>query len=409
MHDVSPPQHEAEPVARGTVKRVLVIGAIVLLLIAAWGILSRRHTNHELAQWTDQQAVPTVEVAHPRPTEGTSALVLPGNVQAYNSAAVFARTSGYVRRWYVDIGSRVRTGQVLAVIDAPEVEQQLAQANADLQTARANQSLSQTTATRWVALQKQDAVSQQETDEKTGDLAAKKALTNASLANVRRLQALIGFTRIISPFGGVVTSRATQIGQLVTAGNATAQPLFTVSDVTRMRIYVRVPQLYSAAVTTGMHVPVTLPEYAGRTFEATLARAAQAVDQASGTELVELQAANPDGALKPGAYAQAHFPIAGAAHSVSIPAGALVFRGDGTSVAVVDRGGKVTLKPVTIGVDKGKTLEITHGLTLADLVVQSPPDSIQTGDTVKATRARPEGAQGQSGARPARAGPDATR
>ncbi len=394
MHDVSPPQYEAEPVARSTVKRVVLIGAIVLLLIAAWGILSRRHSEHQLAQWTDQQAVPTVEVAHPRPTEGTSALTLPGNVQAYNSAAVFARTSGYVRKWYVDIGSKVKTGQVLAVIDAPEVEQQLAQANADLQTARANQALSQTTATRWVALQKQDAVSQQETDEKTGDLAAKKALTNASLANVRRLEALIGFTRIISPFAGTVTSRATQVGQLVSAGNATAQPLFTVSDIGHMRIYVRVPQLYTAEVTAGMHVPVTLPEYPGRNFDTTLTRTAQAVDQASGTELVELQAPNPDGALKPGAYAQAHFPIAGAAHSVTIPAGALVFRGDGTSVAVIDRAGKVTLKPVVIGVDRGKTLEISHGLGVADLVIQSPPDSIQSGDTVKATMARPQTAQG---------------
>jgi RND family efflux transporter MFP subunit len=405
MHDVSPPQYEAEPVARSTVKRIVLIAVIVFVAIAIWGILSRRHTEHQLTQWTDQQAVPTVEVAHPKASEGSSALVLPGNVQAYNSAAVNARTSGYVRKWYVDIGSRVKAGEVLAVIDAPEVEQQLAQANADLQTARANQALSQTTATRWVALQKQDAVSQQETDEKTGDLAAKKALTNASLANVRRLDALIGFTRIISPFAGTVTSRATQIGQLVTAGTASAQPLFTVSDIGRMRIYIRVPQLYTAEVTPGMHVPVTLPEYPGRTFDTTLTRTAQAVDQASGTELVELQAPNPDGALKPGAYAQAHFPIASATHSVTIPSGALVFRGDGTSVAVVARGGKVTLKPVVIGVDHGKTLDISNGLSAADLVVQSPPDSIQTGDTVKATLAKPQAAPGAT--QQAKAGPNA--
>ena len=401
MHDVTRPEpQEAPPVEGRTLRRIGIIAAIVALLLAAWGILSRRHSDRDLRQWTDAQAVPTVQVFHPTPSAAGDALVLPGNVQAYNSAAVYARTSGYVRQWFVDIGSRVRTGQVLAVIDAPEVEQQLAQAQADLQTSRANQALSQITATRWVALQKQDAVSQQETDEKTGDLAARRAVTNASLANVRRLQALIGFTRIISPFAGVVTSRATQIGQLVTAGSATAQPLFTVSAVTRMRVYVRVPQLYSAAIRTGMHVGLTLPDYPGRTFDATLTRAAEAVDQASGTELVELQAPNPDGALKPGAYAQAHFPVAGASNSVTIPSSALLFRGDGTSVAVVDRRGRVALRPVTIGTDRGATLEISRGLGPGDVAVDSPPDSIATGDRVHARAKQAAPADRQTGAKP---------
>lgn len=404
MHDVSSPQFEAEPVERSSVRRVVVIGAIVLLVLAVWGILSRRHSDHALKQWTDQQAEPTVDVAHPTPTRGTNALILPGNVQAFNSAAVNARTSGYVRRWFVDIGTPVKTGQLLATIDAPEVEQQLAQAKADLQTSRANEALADTTAKRWVTLQKQDAVSQQETDEKTGDLAAKRAVSNASLANVRRLEALIGFTRITAPFAGTVTSRATQIGQLVTAGNASAQPLFTVSDISRVRIYVHVPQLYSAQVTPGMHVGVTLPEFPGRTFDAVLTRTAESVDQASGTELVELQAPNPTGGLKPGAYAQAHFPISGEAGSVTIPAGALVFRGDGTGVAVVDGQGKVTIKPVVIGVDKGKTLEITSGLSAADAVIQSPPDSIQTGDVVKAKLVKPQADAEATGAKPAAAG-----
>lgn len=407
MHDVSSPQYETEPVKRSAVKRIVVIGAIVLVVLAVWGILSRRHSDHELRQWTSEQAEPTVDVAHPSATAATNALVLPGNVQAYNAAAVNARTNGYVRRWYVDIGARVKTGQLLATIDAPEVEQQLAQARADLQTSKANEALADTTARRWVVLQKQDAVSQQETDEKTGDLAAKRAVSNASLANVRRLQALIGFTRITAPFSGTVTSRATQIGQLVTAGNASAQPLFTVSDISRVRIYIHVPQLYSAQVTPGMHVAVSLPEFPGRTFDAALTRTAQSVDQASGTELVELQAANPDGALKPGAYAQAHFPLVGAAGSVTIPAGALVFRGDGTSVAVVDRQGKVTLKPVVIGVDKGKTLQISSGLSAADLVIQSPPDSIQTGDMVKPRMAKAQADPGAAGQKQGGTAPNA--
>lgn len=383
MHDVSAPQYETEPVRRSSIKRILVIVGVVLLLLVVWGILSRRHHDHQLQQWTQDNLVPDVDVAHPLPNKGSNALVLPANVQAFNSAAVNARTTGYVSKWFADIGSKVKTGQLLAVIDAPEVEQQLAQAQADLQTAKANEALSQTSAKRWVTLQKQDAVSQQETDERTGDYAAKHAATNASLANVRRLQALIGFTRITAPFSGVVTSRATQIGQLVTAGNATAQPLFTVSDTSLMRIYVHVPQLYSAQVKTGMHVAVSLPEFPGRTFDAVLTRAAQSVDQASGTELIELQAPNPDGALKPGAYGQAHFPVSGSAGSLTIPAAALVFRGDGTGVAVVDRSGNVTIKPVVIGVDRGKTLEITSGLGGNDWVIQSPPDSIQTGDKVK--------------------------
>lgn len=389
-HDEAPHYETAPPPGNRTVKRIAIVAAIVLVVLAAIGILSRRHHEHTLRQSTDAEATPIVTVFHPKPTTGTSQLILPGNVQGLNSAAVNARTNGYVRQWYADIGATVHAGQLLATIDAPEVEQQLMQAKADLQTAQANQNLAQVTATRWLALQKQDAVSQQETDERTGDLAARKAATNASLANVRRLQALIGFSRITAPFAGVVTSRNTQIGQLVTAGNTTAQPLFTVSDISRVRVYVRVPQLYSAQMKPGMAVDLTLPEFPGRTFKATLTRTAEAVDQASGTELVELQAPNPDGALKPGAYAQAHFPIAGATNSVSIPAGALIFRGDGTSVATVDQQGKVTLKPVTIGTDRGKTLEITDGLTTRDNAINSPPDSIATGDHVRVQK-QPQG------------------
>lgn len=395
MHDLSshPPEHEpaarAETVSPGTIRRIAIVALIVAVALAAWGILSRRHREAALVERTDAQALRTVSVIHPKPTAGGDPLVLPGNVQAYNSAAVYPRTTGYVRRWFADIGTRVKAGQVLATIDAPEVEQQLAQARADLETARANQALAQSTARRWTSLQKQDAVSQQETDEKLGDLAAKRAVTNAEGANVGRLSALIGFTRIVAPFAGTVTSRAVQVGQLVSAGNAAAQPLFTVSDTSRMRIYVRVPQPYSGQTKPGMHATLTLPEYPGREFDAVLTRSAGAIDQQSGTVLVQLEAPNPDGALKPGAYAQARFPIAGAEGSVTIPSSALVFRSDGNSVAVVDRQGRVTLRKITIGTDRGATLEISAGLKPGDTVIDSPPDSIATGDVVRIAAPQP--------------------
>ena len=297
--------------AKWSPKRIGVVAGLVAIVVVGAGIATRSRSEHRLAGWTADQATPTVVVVHPKTATAGAALTLPANLQALNSAPIFARTSGYVRRFYVDIGDMVKAGQTLAVLDAPEVDQQLLAARADLQTAQANQQLAASTAARWKNMLAKDAVSKQETDEKVGDLAAKSALTNAALANVNRLQFTQGFTRLIAPFSGVVTSRATDIGALVTAGTAASQPLFTVSDVTRMRAFVRVPQSYSAQVHPGMHVNLTLPEFTGRTFDAVLTRTAGAVDPRSGTVLVELQAANGDRALKPGAYAQASFPLRG--------------------------------------------------------------------------------------------------
>ena len=385
MHDTShrpQPDRDTPAVDSRLLKRIGLIALIVAMLAVAWGIFSRHRSESRLAGWTRDQSIPTVDVVHPKAMGASGSLVLPGNVQALNSAPIYARTSGYVSRWLVDIGTPVKTGQLLAVIDAPEVEQQLQAAQADLQTAKANEALSSTTATRWTALLKQDAVSKQETDEKTGDLAAKRAVANAADANVGRLRALIGFTRIEAPFAGVITSRSTQIGQLVTAGSAAAQPLFTVSDISRMRIYVRVPQTYSAEIRPGLHATLTLPEYPDRTFDTMLTRTADAVDQQSGTVLAELQAANGDGALKPGAYAQVAFPLSGANRSVQVPASAILYRSDGTLAAVVDRTGHVRLHPIKIGRDSGDILEITAGLAAADRLIDNPPDSIANGDPV---------------------------
>ncbi|WP_213980439.1 efflux RND transporter periplasmic adaptor subunit [Sphingomonas sp. dw_22] len=359
------------------------IAAVLAIGIVATGIVTRASSEHRLAEWTAAQAVPSVTVIRPTAVAAGDALRLPANLQALNSAPIYARTTGYVRRWLVDLGDPVRQGQVLAILDAPDVDQQLAAARADLQTARANQQLAATTATRWSTMLDKDAVSKQETDEKRGDLAAKTAVTNAAQANVARLQALTGFTRLVAPFDGIVTSRSTQIGALVVAGNASSTPLFTVSDVSRIRAYVRVPQAYSGQIHPGMQVGLTLPEYAGRTFTATLTRTAGAIDPGSGTVLVELQAPNGDRALKPGSYAQASFPLRGAGGTVTLPPSALIVGSGGTQVAVVGPDGKALLRTVTIGRDQGKVVEITAGLAANDRVIDNPPDSLQSGDPVK--------------------------
>lgn len=363
------------------------IGAVVVAVgVVGAGIATRSHSEQRLAGWTAAQATPTVSVIHPKVAGSGSALTLPANLQALNSAPIFARTSGYVRKWYVDIGDNVRAGQTLAVLDAPEVDQQLLAARADLETARANQQLAASTATRWRNMLSKDAVSKQETDEKVGDLAAKTAVANAARANVSRVQYTQGFTRLIAPFSGVVTSRSTDIGALVTAGTAASTPLFTVSDVSRMRAYVRVPQSYSAQVHPGLHVALSLPEYVGRTFDAVLTRTAGAVDPSSGTVLVELQAANGDRALKPGAYAQASFPVAGVSGAMTLPASALLIGERGTQVALVGNDGKAHLKTIVIGQDRGETVEIRSGLTAADRVIDNPPDALAEGDAVTVAR-----------------------
>jgi len=363
-------------------KRIGIIGVVAAVAIVGAGIAARSHSETQLATWTSTQAVPTVTVIHAAASKGTGALVLPGQLAALQSAPIYARTSGYIRKWYVDIGDSVRQGQVLAVLDAPEVDQQLAAAQADYQTARANQQLAASTATRWKTMLAKDAVSKQETDEKVGDLAAKTALSNAASANVNRLRYTQGFTRLIAPFPGVVTTRSTNVGTLVTAGSAASTPLFTVSDISRIRIYVKVPQAYSAQVHPGMDVKLTLPEYPGRTFTAQMTRSADAVDTTSGTVLVELQAPNGDRALKPGAYAQASFPVAGGS-AVELPASAMIVGQNGTQVAVVGQDGRALLKTVTIAHDLGDRVQISAGLTASDRVIDSPPDSLQSGDKVQ--------------------------
>ncbi|HYZ48561.1 MAG TPA: efflux RND transporter periplasmic adaptor subunit [Sphingomonas sp.] len=381
----------SEEIRLPRLKRAGLLAAVVAIGVAAAGIAARSSADHQLAATAQEAAIPTVAVVRPKPGGGDSDLVLPGNVQAFNSAPIFARTNGYVRRWLVDIGDPVQAGQTLAILDAPEIDQQLAQARADYQTAVANQRLAATTARRWNTLLQKDAVSRQEFDEKAGDYAAKSAVANAQMANVRRLKALQGFERLAAPFAGVVTSRTAQIGALVTSGTAASQPLFTVSDTHRMRVYVRVPQNFSAQVHPGLHGNLTVPEYPGRNFDVVIVRTAKAVDPQSGTVLVELQAQNADRALQPGAYAQVSFRLVSGASTLRLPGSAILFREAGPTVVAVGPNNRVRLRPVKLGRDQGKEVEILSGLTGAERIVDTPPDAIESGDQVhvEAERARP--------------------
>ena len=373
-------------------RRVGIGVAIVALVAAAAGIVVRNNSDHALANTSAEGAIPTVTVVHPTAPDKTQDLALPGNIQAWNSAAIYARTGGYLNRWLADIGDHVREGQALAVLDAPDLDQQLAQARADYQTTLAQEALARTTSVRWASLLKSDAVSQQEADEKAGDYKAKQAVANASLANVKRLQALKGFTLLRAPFAGVVTSRSAQIGALVVSNTTGAQPLFTVSDVHRMRVYVRVPQNYSAQVKPGMAITMTLPEYPGRSFAGRLTRTSGAVDNNSGAMLVEIQADNPGGELKPGAFAQVSFPMGAASGALRVPSSALIFGANGTTIATVDGNGRIVIRPIQIGRDLGKDIEVSHGLSPQDRVVDTPPDAIQNGDQVHIAATTPAGA-----------------
>ena len=368
-------------------KTIGVAAVCVALVIALLGIVTRVSADQRVSHWTDAEAVPIVSVINLNGAARDQTLILPGDVQAFNNSPIYARVSGYLKAWYVDIGTPVKAGQTLAVIDTPDLDQQLIQGKADLGTALANQHLSQTTATRWAGLLAQDAVSQQDADTKNGDLAAKTALTIAARANVGRLEALEAFKRIVAPFDGVVTTRSTDIGDLITAGVPTSHPLFTVADESRLRIYVRVPESYAANITPGMTASFTVPEYPGRTFMASLAANADAIVPQSGTLLIQLQMDNSDRALKPGDYAQVRFKLPPESGAIQLPATALTFRDSGMSVAVLGPDGRVEIKRVTLGRDLGAIVEISSGLSPSDRVIDNPPDVLQAGDRVQVASA----------------------
>jgi len=372
-----------------------LVGLVALVLagvIAATGILARQTSYNSQAAWTRAQATPTVAVHTPITETAARSLTLPGDIEAYYQAPIYARVNGYVKMWYKDIGDRVHAGDVLATIDAPELDQQMRQMKADLLTAQTNQKLAETTARRWQALVASNSVSIQSTDEKVADAAARAALAKAAQANVDRIQAMLDFKQLVAPFDGVVTARRTDIGQLINAGSAASdRELFVVADLHRMRIYARVPQVDSALITHGMKASLKLPQYPDRTFSAEVVTTANAIDPQSRTVLVELQADNPKGELWPGTFAQVTFQLPGNPDVLLVPAGALIFQEHGAQVATVDADDHVHLRAVKIGQDEGTNLEVLGGLTPQDRVIDSPPDTLSEGEKVRiaAQDARP--------------------
>ncbi len=401
MPDATPPRTDAapqpgpphpKPRRRGWLTWLVGLVALVLAaVVAATGILARQTSYDSQAAWTRAQATPTVAVHTPTTETAARSLTLPGDIEAYYQAPIYARVNGYVKMWYKDIGDRVHAGDVLATIDAPELDQQMRQMKADLLTAQTNQKLAETTARRWQALVASNSVSIQSTDEKVADAAARAALAKAAQANVDRIQAMLDFKQLVAPFDGVVTARRTDIGQLINAGSAASdRELFVVADLHRMRIYARVPQVDSALITHGMKASLKLPQYPDRTFSAEVVTTANAIDPQSRTVLVELQADNPKGELWPGTFAQVTFQLPGNPDVLLVPAGALIFQEHGAQVATVDADDHVHLRAVTIGQDEGTNLEVLGGLTPEDRVIDSPPDTLSEGETVHvAGAARP--------------------
>jgi len=352
------------------------------------GLQDRASAENALVLETRDAAIPTVSVIRPTTGAPTDELLLPGTIEAFTDTPVYARTDGYLKRWYVDIGTHVKAGQILAEIETPEIDQQLSQARAQLGTTKATYDLSVSTAARWESLLKTESVSRQETDEKIGDLAAKKAAVDAASANVKRLEKMQSFQQIYAPFEGVITARNTDIGALINAGsNGPGRELYHMAALGKMRVYVQVPQANSRSAKPGAEVDLTLQEYPGRVFRAHVARTANAIEEASRTLRVEVDVDNPDGALLPGAYVSVHLKLPQAGHALTIPFNATLFRAEGLSVAAV-RDGHVELLPVTVGHDYGTSLEIVAGLTGSEQLIVNPPDSIAAGQQVRVTEAR---------------------
>jgi RND family efflux transporter MFP subunit len=368
--------------ARKVLWRLALIGAVAIG-VAFVGISSREHEERDLARLTQDAAVPTVEVVNPERGTGAQHLVLPGEVQAWFSAPIYARVSGYVKMWYKDIGAKVKAGDVLAEIDTPDLDQQYEQARGELAKAQANAALAQLTAKRWQQMRVTDAVSQQTADEKVGDYNAKKAEVAAASANVARLAALEGFKKIVAPFDGVVTARKIDVGALVNSTPGNAPDLFDVADVHEMRIYVDVPQAFSAEIHKDMTAQLKLPQFPDQSFSARVATTSDAISQRSRSLLVELRRDNKDNLLQPGAFVEVDFNLPPDPNALRIPASALIFRRAGPEVATVGHDDKVVLKPVVVGRDLGTQIEIKSGLSPGDRIIRSPSDSIAAGDQVR--------------------------
>jgi len=360
-----------------------VLATAALAVGIRGGIAGRVASKANLAHATEEAAVPFVTVVHPQTGAPLQELVLPGSTQPFSDAPIYARTNGYLKRWYFDIGAHVSRGDLLAEIDTPEIEKQLQQARSELETAQANYHLAETTATRWKTLLQTDSVSRQEADEKAADLTAKKSIADSSASNVRRLEDLQSFQKIYAPFEGVLTARNTDIGALIDAGaNAPGRELFHLAATGTLRVFVAIPEVYSRAARSGAQASLTLDEYPGRSFRGTLVRTSNAIDPASRTLLTEIDVQNPSGELLPGAYVSVHLKLPQVIRSVTIPSNTLLFRAEGLRVALV-RGDRVQLAAVKLGRDYGNTVEVVSGLQASDTVILDPADSLVSGALVR--------------------------
>ena len=358
----------------------LVFLAMVIVLVVAGAVLmfQRRSEYQALASNTEALAVPTVAVIHPTAESGNEDLVLPGTLQAFVESPIYARTNGYLKRWYHDIGSRVIKGELLADIDTPEVDQQLSQARADLNTAQANANLSQITASRYSELLKTDGVSKQEVDNAIGDLEAKRATVESFQANVRRLEELESFKHVYAPFSGVITRRNVDIGTLINAGNGGAsQLLFVLAQTDPIRVYINVPEMYASSIHAGLGAYLVLTQYPGRKFEGNVVRNAEAIDLSTRTLLTEVDVPNKPGELLPGGFAQVHLLVKVSGQRVQVPVNALLFRAEGLRAVLIDSNHRTHLQPIVIGRDYGNTLEVLSGLKADDWIVLNPPDSLE--------------------------------
>ena len=363
-------------------------GIVLASLVVGYGFIGRAQSKQEVMDWTKTQAIPTIALARPVAGSPNQALTLPGTIQPFNRAAIYARVNGYVKSWDHDIGSPVKAGQVLATVDAPDLDQQLGQAKATLASVRANHQIASLTASRNNILLQKQIVAQQLADQTAADEKAKEAVVDANEANVRQLEAMQSFKTLAAPFDGVVTARNVELGMLISSGGS-GQPLFEVSDLHRVRIYVQVPQSFTAGLVPGMKATFEMPQYPGVYFDATLSHISKAINATSHSMQVELQADNSAGKFFGGSYCNVHFELPADPNLVKIPSTALVTGNQGTQVATLDSSDKVVLKNVQLGRDLGDSVEVLAGLSPSDRIINNPPETLLAGDTVHVAAATP--------------------
>ena len=398
---MEPETHERHGKSGSRLFTILFFFVILLVILGGITLFQRRAQYQALAEETETLAIPTVAVMHPSVEASEEDLVLPGTMQAYVESPIYARTNGYLKAWYHDIGSRVHQGELLADIDTPEVDQQLSQARADLKTAQANANLSRITAARYQELIKTDGVSKQEVDNAVGDLEAKIATVNSSEANVHRLEDLESFKHIYAPFSGFITKRNVDIGTLINAGNGgTSQQLFVLSQTDPIRVYLSVPETYAPSIHAGLGAYLELTQFPGQRFQGKVVRTAEAIDTNTRTLLTEVDVPNHNGGLLPGGYAQVHLQVKVTGARLAVPVNALLFRSEGLSAVVVDANHRTHLKSLTIGRDFGTTLEVLQGLDARDWIVLNPADSLEEGQEVRVKEISLNGPSAQPASQP---------